>query len=71
MICFHLIFLNFQTLLNVAVVTVKLIYHKIMPNHGSDGTANSVDPNQTAPVKKSRSGSAQFAQMPLSKNLGI
>ena len=35
MISFHRIFLNFQTLLNVAVVTVKLIYHKIMPNYGS------------------------------------
>ena len=36
----------------------------------ANGTANSEDPDQTAPLGAVRSGSAQFAQTCLSENLG-
>ena len=36
---------------------------------GADGMANSVDPDQTAPLGAVWSGSALFAQTYLSKNL--
>ena len=36
----------------------------------ADGMANSVDPDQTAPLGAVRSGSALFAQGDLSENLG-
>ena len=39
------------------------------PNH-ADGMANSVDPDQTAPLGAVWSGSALFAQAYLSENLG-
>ena len=39
------------------------------PNH-ADGMANSVDPDQTAPLEAVWSGSALFAQAYLSENLG-
>ena len=36
----------------------------------ADGMANSVDPDQTAPLGADRSGSTLFAKTYLSKNLG-
>ena len=46
------------------------LYHIVMgPNH-ADGMANSVDPDQTAPLGAVWSGSALFAQAYLSENLG-
>ena len=46
------------------------LFHKVMsPNH-ADGMANSVDPDQTAPLGAVWSGSALFAQTCLSENLG-
>ena len=48
------------------------LYHRVMsPNH-EDRMANSVDPDQTAPVAVGAvwSGSALFAQAYLSENLG-
>ena len=43
------------------------LYHRVMSPNNADGMANSVDPDQTAPVS---SGSALFAQEYLSENLG-
>ena len=37
----------------------------------TDGMANSVDPDQTAPLEALWSGSTLFAQTCLSENLGI
>ena len=41
-----------------------------MSQNDADGTANSVDPDQTAPLGAVWSGSALFAQACLSENLG-
>ena len=41
-----------------------------MSPNNADGMANSVDPDQTAPVGAALSGSALFAQEYLSENLG-
>ena len=41
-----------------------------MSPNDADGMANSVDPDQTAPVGAIWSGSALFAQACLSENLG-
>ena len=41
-----------------------------MSPNDADGMANSVDPDQTAPLGTVWSGSALFAQAYLSKNLG-
>ena len=41
-----------------------------MSPNDADGMANSVDPDQTAPLGVVWSGSALFAQTYLSKNLG-
>ena len=41
------------------------LYHRLMSPNDADGMANSVDPDQTAPL-----GSALFAQAYLSENLG-
>ena len=46
------------------------LYHRVMRPNDSDGMANSVDPDETAAVGAVWSGSAQFAQAYLSKNLG-
>ena len=46
------------------------LYHKVMSPNDADGMANSVDPDQTAPLRATWSGSALFAQAYLSKNLG-
>ena len=46
------------------------LYYRVMsPNH-ADGMANSVDPDQTAPLGAVWSGSSLFAQAYLSENLG-
>ena len=42
-----------------------------MSPHDGDGMANSVDPDQTAPLGAVWSGSALFAQAYLSENYGI
>ena len=41
-----------------------------MSPNDADGMANSVDPDQTAPLRAVWSGSALFAQAYLSENLG-
>ena len=46
------------------------LYHTAMLLKDADGIANSVDPDQTAPLGAVWSGSALFAQAYLSKNLG-
>ena len=46
------------------------LYHRVMRPNDADGMANSVDPDQTAPLGAVRSGSALFAQAYLSENLG-
>ena len=46
------------------------LYHKVKSPNKADGMANSVDPDQTAPLGAVWSGSALFAQTCLSKNLG-
>ena len=46
------------------------LYHRVMSPNDADGMANSVDPDQTAPLGAVWSGSALFAQAYLSKNLG-
>ena len=46
------------------------LYHRVMSPNDKDGMANSVDPDQTAPVGAVWSGSALFAQTYLSENLG-
>ena len=46
-----------------------LLYHtNLCPKHAVNGMANSVDPDQTAPLGAVWSGSALFAQICLSKN---
>ena len=49
--------------------TIRL-YHRVMFLEDADGIANSVDPDQTAPLGAVWSGSALFAQAYLSENLG-
>ena len=46
------------------------LYHRVMSPKDAEGIANSVDPDQTAPLGAVWSGSALFAQAYLSKNLG-
>ena len=46
------------------------LYHRIMSPNDADRMANSVDPDQTAPLGAVWSGSALFAQTCLSKYLG-
>ena len=46
------------------------LYLRVMSPNDADGMANSVDPDQTAPLGAVWSGSALFAQAYLSKNLG-
>ena len=47
------------------------LYHRVMSLNDADGMANSVDPDQTAPLGAVWSGSALFAQAYLSENLGL
>ena len=46
------------------------LYHRVKSPNDADGMANSVDPDQTAPLGVVWSGSALFAQVYLSENLG-
>ena len=46
------------------------LYHAVMSPNDADGMANSVDPDQTAPLAAVWSGSALFAHAYLSENLG-
>ena len=46
------------------------LYHGVTSPNDADGMANSVDPDQTAPLGAVWSGSALFAQAYLSENLG-
>ena len=46
------------------------LYQRVMSPNDADGMANSVDPDQTAPLGGVWSGSALFAQAYLSENLG-
>ena len=46
------------------------LYHRVMSPNDADGMANSVDPDQTAPLGAVWSGSALFAQAYLSENFG-
>ena len=46
-------------------------YHSVMSPNDADRMANSVDPDQTAPLGAVWSGSALFAQVYLSENLGL
>ena len=46
------------------------LYHRVMSPNDADRMANSVDPDQTAPVGAVWSGSALIAQAYLSENLG-
>ena len=47
-----------------------LSFRRVMSPNDADGMANSVDPDQTAPLGAVWSGSALFAQACLSENLG-
>ena len=46
------------------------LYHRVISENDADEMANSVDPDQTAPLGVVWSGSALFAQACLSENLG-
>ena len=46
------------------------LYQRVMSPNDADGMANSVDPDQTAPLGAVWSGSTLFAQTYLSENLG-
>ena len=46
------------------------LYHRAMSPNDAEGIANSVDPDQTAPLGAVWSGFALFAQAYLSENLG-
>ena len=46
------------------------LYHRVLSPNDADRMANSVDPDQTAPLGAVWSGSALFAQAYLSENLG-
>ena len=46
------------------------LYHTVMSLNDAEGIANSVDPDQTAPLGAVWSGSALFAQAYLSENIG-
>ena len=55
---------------NHSKILTLWLYHRVMSPNDADGMANSVDPDQTAPLGAVWSGSALFAQTYLSKNLG-
>ena len=46
------------------------LYYSVMRTKDADGIANSVDPDQTAPLGAVWSGSALFAKTCPSENLG-
>ena len=55
---------------NHSKVWTMWLYDGLMSPNDADGMANSVDPDQTAPLGAVWSGSALFAQTYLSENLG-
>ena len=55
---------------NHSNVWTMWLYHRLMSPNDADRMANSVDPDQTAPLGAVWSGSALFAQAYLSENLG-
>ena len=55
---------------NHSKIWTMWLYHRVMSPNNADRMANSVDPDQTAPLGAVWSGSALFAQAYLSKNLG-
>ena len=55
---------------NHSKVWTMWLYHRLMSPNDADGMANSVDPDQTAPLGAVWSGSALFAQAYLSEDLG-
>ena len=67
-------FLNIRTpqknCCNHSKIWTMWLFHRVMSPNDADGMANSVDPDQTAPLGAVWSGSALFAQTCLSENLG-
>ena len=55
---------------NHSKIWTMWLYHRVMSPNDADRMANSVDPDQTAPLGAVWSGSALFAQTYLSENLG-
>ena len=55
---------------NHSKIWTMWLYHSVMSPNDADGMANSVDPDQTAPLGAFCFGSALFAQACLSENLG-
>ena len=55
---------------NHSKIWTMWLYHRVMSPNDAYRMANSVDPDQTAPLGAVWSGSALFAQAYLSKNLG-
>ena len=55
---------------NHSKIWTMWLYKRVMSPNDADGMANSVDPDQTAPLGAVWSGSALFAQACLSENLG-
>ena len=55
---------------NHSKIWTMWLYHRVMSPNDADGMANSVDPDQTAPLGAVWSGSALFAQAYLSETLG-
>ena len=55
---------------NHSKILTMCLCHIVMSPNDADGMANSVDPDQTAPLGAVWSGSALFAQAYLSENLG-
>ena len=55
---------------NHSKIWTMWFYPRVMSPNDADGMANSVDPDQTAPLGAVWSGSALFAQAYLSENLG-
>ena len=54
---------------NHSKIWTMWLYHRVMSPNDAAGMANSVDPDQTAPLGAVWSGSALFAQAYLSENL--
>ena len=55
---------------NHSKIWTMWLYNRVMSPNDADGMANSVDPDQTAPLGAVWSGSALFAQTCLSENFG-
>ena len=53
---------------NHSKIWTMWLYHRVMSPNDADGMANSVDPDQTAPLGAVWSGSALFAQAYLLEN---